>query len=922
MNGDLRRWAVTSILGGAVMTMTHAAEIERPRRGDWVRYRVVSASEWTPAAVDIVDLVLGPRVEIDGQSAWTWRMTGTKDDGSRFAIDVVSEDPPMIRNDGEIGEVFSYAFRQGDRPPLVYADAHTGRPFLPMFGFRSGLVPTPRTPANRAGPFLGTGAYLGQLLAAQQWGRGRAFDEPGAGITLRLDDDLLVGTARMSKDDGTGQDEDLEYTYVELDAGDYDAMIAAGFNLFIVNGKHADHVRDRAVFFVQRRFGADGYPELLYRSNYRGPAMFADEPAIRLNTAECRSIHDAAALLRLRNHAYFRMPGSLALDPRLTQADGIVRMVEETKFNVGDWEPRQTHVPVWETIHESAFYQLQGGAAGIVHEGRYRLADFNGHLQHILGPGIETDVRQMLDITYGFMRGAARCFGGDWGTAIYGQADDSIAPEAIRQAYDRGARYIWFWTSDHDHHLPWRRQLELARVIRAHQAQHPRSGRDAQLRAARVAVAVPDGYLAGGGFLWNNPLFHADKANEHGVRYGDVVREAYWQMVRLIDQGTPFDCIVDVPVVIDQAGYERIIRVTTTAGTDLPAPTLSALPVSVRIEPGGAGEAYEPRADAPRATARLVEPGRVRIDARLDEWDRADWIELELPLMYEIGHQRWAGPRDLSARAAFAYDGDAVYIAAEVVDDIMTAGERGDLIWLNDCIQIAFDPLFNPHAEGAYAMDDVEIGFSLVDGEPYAHQWHSGGLRQPGALVGAEVAIRRRGNITVYEARVPFASLAPLSPGFPGRCGMNVAVNDADDGLRKGALAWTAGLVDGKNPSRFGVLEFADADALPEGLPVIFVQPERTVVRRGEDVLLRIDTGSRRAATARLELALTSGNLRGPIARADVAVPVGMHHALIRVATAGLPSAGYRAEVVLRADDREAFRRTLWFGVLGAGAGP
>ena len=921
MTGRVTRWGVAMGMGAGLMTM-QAPAIEQPREGDWVRYKVISASEWTPAAVDTVVLVLGPRVRIDGTLAWTWQMTGTKPDGNTYAVRVVSENPPMIRDDGEIGEVFAYDFRAGDGQALRYADARTGRAVLPLFGFRTGLLPTPRTSLNRMGPFLGTGAYLGQLLAAQEWGRDRALEDLGTVTTLRLDDDLLVGTARMNKDDGSGQDEDREYTYVELMPADYDAMIDAGFNLFTVNEKHAAYVRGRDVFFIKRYFGEDGYPELLYRSNYRGPAMFADEPAIRLNSAECRSIHDAAELLRLRNHAYFRMPGASGLDFRLTQVNGIARMIEEVRFNVGDWDLRQTHVPVWETIHESAFYQLQGGAAGIVHEGRYRLDAFNAHLESILGPGYEADVGGMFELTYGFMRGAARCFDGDWGTAIYGQADYAIAPQAIRQAYDMGARYIWFWTSDHDHHLPWMRQLELARVIRAHQAEHPRADRQAQLGAATVAVAVPDGYLAGLGFLWNNQIFHSEKANDHGVRYGDVSREVYWQMVRLLDQGVPFDCVVDVPEAIEKAGYERIIRVTPTATNDLPAPPVPALTPPVRVETRGADTAYTPRPDAPRATAALVEPGSIRIDGDLEEWEGADWIEPKLPLMYEVVQKRWDGPEDLSARVAFAYDADALYMAAEVVDDVLNAGERGDLIWQNDCIQLGFDPLFNPHAEGFYALDDLEIGFSLVDGRPYAHQWHSGGLRPPGVLVGAEVAIAREGTVTRYEARIPFASLAPLSPGFPGRCGMDVGINDSDGGLRKGALAWTTGLVDAKNPSQFGVLEFAEAETLPEALPVIFLQPERTVVRQGEDVLLRIDTGSRRATTATMELTVSSAGGEGPVARVEIAVPEGMHHGLVRVGTAGLEPAGYRAEIVASVEDREAVRQEVWFGVLGAAGRP
>lgn len=908
---------LTAVLLGVVLMNGTSNAVRMPAPGDWVNYKVMRASEWMPTAADEVRLTVGARARLDDVDLIWWQMVVRGADMPDLTIQALSERVPMTAEDGDIGLVFRYVFAQDGRQPLEYVNQHTGLAHLPIFGFRDGLIPTPRSVVNRVGPFLGTGNYLGQALAAHESGTDEEWRDLGQTTRVELDDDVLIGTARLAKDDGTGQDETGEYKYVELSAKDLDVMIDAGFNIFMVNNKYEKFVRDRGVFFVTSQMDKKDYPALLYRSNYWGPAMFTDEPAIRLDTSDCRTVYDAANLLRLRDYTYHRTPGNPATDFRLTQSDGVIQMIHKLGYNTGDWSPMQYHVPVWETIYESAFYQLQGGAAGLVHEGRYNLDAFNGMLAGILGPGAQVDVDGMYDLTYCFMRGAARCFGKEWGTAIYGQADYSIAPEAIKKAYDMGAHYIWFWTSDHDHHLPFPKQLELSRILRAHQKEHPRSTRLPQLRAAKVAVAIPDGYICSSGLvLWGNASFRFDKLNEFGVPYGRINAEAYWQMYRLLQQGIDFDCVVDVPEVIDNAGYEQIIRIGADGRTSLAAPKMPARPVAVSVEKKGSFAQDKPAAGAPKTTARYVKPGSVKIDGKLDDWSGARWIDLDQQLMYDVTQESWQGEQDLSAKVAFAYDEDAVYIAARVRDDVEHGTERGDLIWQNDSLQVAFDPLFNAHPEGCYAADDVEIGFALVDGKPYAHKWTPGPVDAPGELAGAEVAITREGDVTCYEVRAPFAALAPLTPAFPGRCGVSAAVNDSDTTLRKGAVAWTKGLADGKNPSLFGVLEFEGSEKLKSARPMAFAQAEKVVVKRGEDAVLRLDTGARTPEDMTLTLTVRSAGLSSLPSATRFAVPAGMNRFDVRLDTSGLESGSYDAALSLQSGDAPAVGQNLRIYVL------
>ena len=90
--------------------------------------------------------------------------------------------------------------------------------------------------------------------------------------------------------------------------------------------------------------------------------------------------------------------------------------------------------------------------------------------------------------------GQPECSGRDWGLSIYGQADPQTAPVALTMAYDRGARYLWFWSSDHGHHLPFEEQLELAAVVRDHALVHYRGDRQELLSVARDAIVLPYGY--------------------------------------------------------------------------------------------------------------------------------------------------------------------------------------------------------------------------------------------------------------------------------------------------------------------------------------------------------------------------------------------------------------------------------------------
>ena len=532
----------------AIVSLLLASSLQAAVPGDWARYEFVLAKADAKPSVKEVTITIGPREE---DLRW-WEMAVTKPDGGTFAIRALSERPPMTGS--SIGKVERYLFKDGSGGFIEYKDKSTGGPLLPEFDFRTQLLPCPATNSRFEGVFASSGTYLGNGVQLVETGHGKPMEDMGQTKVLALDTSLIVGTGRNFRDIDEGRVTDRDYNYRPFTSEEYDEMEAAGTNFFIVDTSERELlVRERPAFYTKYPVFED-YPNILYRSNYRGTTMFTDEPAILTAFNGCRSVTDASNLLRMRVSA--SILGQSHYSPRM-----LPTQLEKTGVYLGTWNLLQRDIPAWEAVYSAGFHEMEGGATGVIHEGRYDLNTFNTIMKGTFGPGFEVTTEEMLDLHYAFLRGAARCFGGDWGTSIYGQADPAISPLAIRMAYDQGARYIWFWTSDHGHHMPYKEQSGLTRILREHEKAHPRKP-----MKARVAVAFPEGYIGWSEFwpngLWNNERFGFQKMNEQGVTYGSVVAAALKQGIALARKGVQFDFVVEGDPA-RKAGYERIIRVRT-----------------------------------------------------------------------------------------------------------------------------------------------------------------------------------------------------------------------------------------------------------------------------------------------------------------------------------------------------------------------
>ncbi len=469
-----------------------------------------------------------------------------------------------------------YIFHPAGEDPIEFVDANSGAALLPRFGFCEYLLP--RGDAESDGGFPDSLECWG-LPFHRDSGEWPLVEAPAPEEVrrLRLDPEVLVGTARSIRDDGTGMhpidpsdggSSPRDYRYVPLAPDEYAKMIEAGMNLFRVFSEDLPHVIDESVFFVMHE-GLEQHPDLLYRSNYLGAVMYMDEPAARAFAKRMFEEFDdpreaATTLLELTRGRFVGDGG---------YGSGFL----EKKLKGAGWNVphRGTFVadfPVWEGIAGAAWYELEAGPGGWCHQARYQPDRFRDTVRSGLGIDFPASTEACVLFHYAQFRGAARHFGARWGVGIYGQMAPEAARVAFPLAYDRGATWFLLWTSDRGHHVPWEQQLEYVRDLREYMERNPRGGRAVDhLRGARAAISVPWGYAldrfaigASGrvreGRIWRSERLELDANNRARTPHRTVLAAAMTEAVRLLEGGEEFDILFLKPG--ERAvGYDRLLRV-------------------------------------------------------------------------------------------------------------------------------------------------------------------------------------------------------------------------------------------------------------------------------------------------------------------------------------------------------------------------
>jgi hypothetical protein len=544
-----------NILLAAILSVTAA----QPLTGRSADYRLKSTSVPKPSQVHSLSISIGPP---DEGRVWI-SLAAAKQNGDQYTVWVWSAGEPTRAN------ALRYLFQDSRTSlPREYRDARTHGAVLPAHGGWEQLT----LPILTLPPEI---HYLGHTYQRQQTRELPALSPPIKIEIVDLRPDLLIGPASNTRQkDETRRYDGSDYELIPLTREDYRLMRDAGVTCVKVDEQQWQWADELGLYFWGGIRNLP-FPEILYRSNYIGPALFLDEPAV--------GTRDHVVRPRLAKDQAYRM----ALSPQqmLDEFRGHFHHVLQegapwtlmkslrarSNIDPGDMNFPQQNLYTWETMVSTAAYQLSQHSAvpdAIVFEPPGRIGTRRTLPEIDMTYGVQFppgDPTALTSILFGFLRGAARVTSKNWGVSIYGAVDRTDAPFWLTHAYDLGATRFFFWDNYQHACVPFGEVLTLARHLRDHTRAHPRADLDALRRAARAAILLPPGYdlghvQTGKGNLWGINELNLERINRRGVSHRVVMSRFFAEVERLFKSGVPFDLLWDLPG-LELTGYHTILRV-------------------------------------------------------------------------------------------------------------------------------------------------------------------------------------------------------------------------------------------------------------------------------------------------------------------------------------------------------------------------
>ena len=577
--------------------------------GSEAQYYVQSALENQSSPITRARIVALETERVDDSTYQWWELTMEKRDGGVLGVRILSSEVPMTSKTAP-GKIIRYIYAPANGPCLEYRNERTGQALLPEIDFEQAFVPQPGKNTRYVDGFATTGSLLGHVLI-----RSRLRDDfPPVSFSspkvLNLRPDLMIGAQVDYRHDYDPTKEPDNQQSRPYSKEDYEEMIRAGANYFSPTPEMREWLQNEAVFWR----GKGVFPDDFYRSNYYTGHMFLDEPVIRFGW----------------NEGIPRPSSPEMMAEAITTRFKAMERPSERRLNtvnhpeMGALDLCVPPIAVWETHYWSAWYQFAGGAPGTVHEGRYRKRGYGYVPEMWFGEGLEnlTD-KDMFNYYYAFLRGGARAFNGWWGTSIYSESDPKYRLPAIIEAYNKGARMIWFWTwADVD----FKEQVRLIKGLMDYARRHPRPSPDECLRAAKVGIALPPGYAFNEDAIWG---MERDQLNEKGVRYGDIADAAIWEGMLCSRRGLEYDFLVDSPG-IEKLGYDQLVIIRSNGSVEwLPERKEVRAPKNLKltVEPK---QGKLPAGDMSTPTDHQIpRADKISVDADFSDWSNARWIEMD-----------------------------------------------------------------------------------------------------------------------------------------------------------------------------------------------------------------------------------------------------------------------------------------------------
>ena len=170
-------------------------------------------------------------------------------------------------------------------------------------------------------------------------------------------------------------------------------------------------------------------------------------------------------------------------------------------------------------------------------------------------------------------------------------------------------------------------------------------------------------------------------------------------------------------------------------------------------------------------------------------------------------------PSDCRPELRIAWGREGVYILAEVLDNEFAQPYQQERMWLGDSLQLAFDvdasKLWDANNLGfgfkGHRCFEFTVGLTGSGVQTYCHYAYDPVLK-PGMANEVKAEVTRRNGKTIYSVLFPWHTIGLMEAPSPGtRVGFAAAVNDLDSGARK-ALCLFQGIVESKDPVRYGTL--------------------------------------------------------------------------------------------------------------------
>jgi hypothetical protein len=530
-----------------------------------------SAATYRPAtrlkgSVVQFTLALGP--EEPGGLQWV-RLTAEKaDPGARFQVWV-------LRNPSG-SRIVRYLLQEGgaNGKTREYRHELTGDAVLPSLGGWEHLWPRPEPPNSTSGFFAPRVQYIGHIYALAGTTRVEWVSPPNVQV-VNLRPDLWLGPPSNTRQkDETRRYDGSDYELVALTQADYRQMADAGITCVKAVGEQQAWAEDLGLYYWGP-LDKLPYPELLYRSQYLGPRLFLDEPAVTTRDHVLRprmakdpqyrtSMNPREALRAYQEHyakAISDGPPQVLMKDLAARPDVVLGAMQFAQQNIYNWET-MVSTAAWALSQDpnvpSAMVFEPPGRIGT----RRTLPEFN------MSYGTQfpvDDMRVLPSIAFGFLRGAARLNAKQWGVSIYGAVERADTFWWMTRAYDMGATRFFFWDNYQLACVPFGEILSLSRHLRAHARQHPRLDLANLRAAAGRAILLPPGYdlghvQMGRGNLWGIAELNLERLNRKGVKHRSVMSRFFAEIERSLQQGVSFDLLWDLPGLrLDQ--YREVVRV-------------------------------------------------------------------------------------------------------------------------------------------------------------------------------------------------------------------------------------------------------------------------------------------------------------------------------------------------------------------------